>query len=236
MRIIALACLGIFSISSFAQSDLDRKTVSFKVYNELSYYRTYRYVNLSSSLFGVESVEVSETRFLHPTFAIQWNGVGKNAHEIELSSFSLLQTNESERIDTVTGTTLSKTLRSDISFRYEWTFSARRSANEKWLLAATLGAQPYFWSQEESYALTNVFPSTQIRVGTRINLGARLNYAINDHLYLDINLPVPVFDVHNTSFKQENPDLPEEQRSTSTFELDMFPSYLAFRFGVGYRI
>lgn len=83
MRIIALVCHGTFSISAFAQSALDRKSVSFKVYNELSYFSTYRYLNFNSTSFGVESIEGSETQFLHPTFAIQWNGVGKNAHEIE---------------------------------------------------------------------------------------------------------------------------------------------------------
>lgn len=215
----------------------------------LKLYSNFNYIkaddNLSTSpsnnnLITTEKEKGFELGYFSPALNISLeNG---NSHEFELSRFKLdfsenetILTNDSlNRVEIVDGT---RKLNSFIAIRYEYGLSLKRSEKESKLHPYLgLSIQPYFQNYMETPIISNRFPTSTNQFGALLSITPRINYNLKGNWYLDLNVPIQVYDFNVSLITEENPINPVEERTTTEMNLNIFPYNILLRLGVGIRI
>lgn len=230
-----LLILLLFIKSGWSQNpNLDYKK-ALKVYN-LTTYEDYSKSKNDTTRFTSTTLQI-----LHPTFAFQWKSKKNNFHEIELTDFHLAKArtkteitkNLSDNGQLLSGNDLVTT---SISVRYDYIINFCKSKDKKLVPSLGFGINPYFRLNKYVPTLSTSFPATEQFFGVRAFFTPRLTYYLTSKLFIDINIPLCVFDYYNLTDKVNNPSLTlnEQKNYSSSFETS--PRIFSGRIGIGLKI
>jgi hypothetical protein len=227
--------------SGWAQNtNLDYK-IALKVYNLTSfeeYSKTRRPDDSASYYFNYTS---SDLQILHPTVAIQWKAKKNNLHEIELTGFKLnkLGSKKDIKYDTtnsgpvVNENNLTITL---ISIRYEYILNFNKRKDKKLVPSLGFGFNPYYRQNKYSPKVSSLFPACEQYIGLRTFITPRLTYYLSPKFFIDINIPLCIFEIYYLIDKEEDPAIPVNSRTINTFNFSQFPKLFSGRLGVGFKL
>jgi hypothetical protein len=221
--------------TGFAQNpNLDSK-YAVKLYN-LTTYEDYSNsgndTNVNAFRYSNENL-----RIFHPTFAFQWKTMCNNFQEVELTDFSFGITGH-DASDT-TGIedqgNDKKFTTAYVSARYEYILNFNKKKDTKFVPSLGFGINPYYWHYTDSPEASNAYWNAENIFGARYFLTPRLTYYFSNKFFIDLNIPICLFDTYFESYKSEDPTLPIEEQRTSSFTLEAFPKVFSGRIGVGLK-
>lgn len=215
------SALKIYNLTTFEEQTKSRRL------NDSSSYR-YQYTNTT-------------LQFLHPTIAFQWKSKKNNFHEIELTSLMLGKIGTQIEIindttnngQTISGGDQKTTV---ISARYEYILNLNKSKASKFVPSIGFGINPYYRQNNYSPKISSSFSTSEISVGMRTFITPRLTYFVTSKLFIDVNIPLCFFDTFYFVDKEENPAIPVQQRTITTFNYSQFPKIFSGRLGVGLKL
>lgn len=229
-------------IVSFIFGQAQNTTLSYKyaikAYNLTSFYTGSTTAKISDS--SNINFTTNDLKILHPTFAFQWQNAKRNFHELELTSFELGKLSNQEELSgsLSSGNTIprSSVITTNIAFRYEYILNFNKAETRKLVPSIGFGGSPYYrlYKYQAKYAWE--IPSSQQFIGLSIYATPRITYNFSSRIFLDVNIPVCVFDFNYLSNHQDNPFLELSERTTSEFNIEMFPKVLSGRVGIGLKL
>ncbi len=160
-------------------------------------------------------------QILHPTFAVQWKTKKNNFHEIELTDFSF-----------TSGFSVTA------SVRYEYIVNLYKSKNWKFVPSLGFAFNPYYLQSDTipGDEQTSSYKSSDKFFGAKFLVTPRLTYYCGKKLFIDLNVPLCVFNPYMESYTTEDPTLPLEERTTnSTSFAGVFPGFFTVRLGIGLK-
>jgi len=232
---IFLFIMLLFAISSWSQNpNLDYKK-AIKVYNLTSFE--------GFSKYTTDTTQYSKTtlQILHPTIAFQWKTKKNNFHEIELTDFNLGKTGTETEITKNPGDNGQKIdgndlLTTSISARYEFILNFNKTKDKKLVPSFGFAINPYFRLNKYAPSVSTLYATTEQIIGLRAFFTPRLTYFITSKLFIDFNIPLPVFDYHNITDKTENPSLTSEEQVNYSGGFETTPKIFCARIGIGLKI
>jgi hypothetical protein len=121
--------------------------------------------------------------------------------------------------------------------RYEYKLALfKKKGWEKFKPVIGFSASPYIQWNKHQPGLSNAFPTSRTTVGLFMSVIPRVEYQLNDHWYLDLNLPLSILTMNYITNRTNNPNLPIEDRTSHIIDFHNGPIAFAVRFGVGYMI
>ncbi len=210
-----------------------------KVYNLASYYETSR--------SGPKMPDSTRSEYksgvlniLHPTLAFGWQNEKGNSNELELSGFELGKASTQTELNGGSGagsiTAGSNIITTNITIRYEYIVNLKKTEPSKIAPSISFGGSPYYRLYKYEPKISSEFPASQQDIGLDIFVTPRLNYNLTSRVFLDINIPICVFDFNYLVNKQDNPEVVVSERTSSEINIDMFPKILSGRIGIGLRL
>ena len=220
-------------------TNLDHKS-SLKIYNLTTFEERTKSRRLSDSSSYRYQYTNTTLQILHPTIAFQWKSKKNNFHEIELTSLMLGKIGTQTEIindtinngQTISGSDLKTSV---ISARYEYILNFNKSKDSKFVPSIGFGINPYYRQNNYSPKISSSFPTSEISVGMRTFITPRLTYFVTSKLFIDVNIPLCFFDTFYFVDKEDNPVIPVQQRTITTFNYSQFPKIFSGRFGVGLK-
>jgi hypothetical protein len=218
-------------------TNLDYK-IGVKLYNLTTLEETM--TKSDSSSFSIYKTTTT-LQILHPTVAVQWKTKKSNFHEIELTSFILGKlTNKTETIVDSTNNVQTESvidlITTSISARYEYILNFNKLKNRKLVPSLGFGINPYYKQYKYSPETSSSFPTSLQYIGAKIFVTPRLTYYLGSKFFVDINIPICFLDGYALIDKEDNPVLPVEERTITTFNFNGFPMIFCGRIGVGLKL
>jgi len=215
------SALKIYNLTTF-----DDQTKSRRLNNTSSY--RYQYTNTTLQI-------------LYPTFAFQWRSKKNNFHEIELTSLMLGKIGTKTEIvndttnnrQTISGGDLTTTA---ISVRYEYIFNFNKSKDRKLVPSIGFGINPYYRQNNYLPKISSSFPLSDISIGMKAFITPRLTYFFTSKLFIEVNIPLCFFDTFYFVDIENNPAIPVQMRTITTFNYTQFPKFLSGRLGIGIKL
>ena len=219
-----------------------RKSTALKLYTNFGITTTKE--TLSHNIFNMTSIEENNTEIqighLSPSIALTLaNG---DFHEFELSRFIIGDKANEVYFVTFPGQSIyiisgERKTNVSIALRYEYDVVFFKNSHEA-KLCTYLGfaAQPYFSNSTFTPKILRAYSTSQSNFGAMISIVPRLNYDLNERWFIDFNIPINIVDMNWVVQQVDNPTLPENLRTATTFEPSAFPTKFLFRLGVGIRI
>ncbi len=240
-KYIVLILAFIVVKTSWSQNThLDNK-YAVKVYNLTSYEELIK-IKTSKDNPSVSIQNASkEFQIFHPTIAFQWLNKRKNFHEIELTNIKFRKIeSEIDEIDHTAGTNQA-IFASDlsavyISLRYEYIFNLNKKDNKPYMASLGVGLNPYYIQNNYSTSVTTAFPISENHIGLKKFITPRFTYFMTSKLFIDVNIPFCIFDSYYQAEKENNPNIPNKERSILRFELNSFPTMYSARIGIGIKL
>jgi hypothetical protein len=221
-------------------TNLDYKS-ALKIYNLTTFEEQTKSTRINGTApFRYESTN-SALKIIRPTIAFQWKTGKNNFHEIELTNLMLGKTmtktefvnDSTTNRQTVTGSDISTTA---LSVRYEYILRFSESKDRKLVPSVGFGINPYYERNNYSPIISSSFPTSETSLGMRTYLTPRISYFVTSKVFIDVNIPVCVFDSFYLSDKTDNPTIPIDNRTISSFSYNQFPKLFSGRIGVGIKI
>jgi hypothetical protein len=215
LSIFALACL---SATAQAQDSTESYWYSAKVYANIQYQRD-----------GGPVFSSSQT-LVQPAYAFQMKTANGNAHEFELSNFLFNATKSGDP------NAVYKSRATNVVLKYEYIINLMKKRNPRLAPSVGLGAAPYFHHVRGVPTTSSAFPYRNTVFGLSGLLIPRVTYNVTSRLYLDINVPITILDLHHQSNKVSNPAVPVSKRTNSLTRFDMLQlEPITVRIGLGIR-
>jgi len=233
--------LLLFIKSGWTQNtNLDYK-IAIKIYNLTTFdeYERSRKINdISSTQFDYTTTTL---QILHPTIAFQWKTKKNNFHEIELTSFILgkLATKTENKGDTANnGQTINEydLVTTSISARYEYILNFNKSKDRKFVPSLGFGVNPYYRQNNYTPKISSSFATSEIYCGAKVFITPRLTYYLSSKFFLDINIPICIIDSYFLIDKENDPAIPTQERTITTFNINGIPKVFSGRIGVGLKL
>jgi hypothetical protein len=230
----------VVKISLGQNKNLDYKN-AFKIYNLTAFEEETKLRRYNDSSFSYAQYTSTSFQILHPTFAFHWKSKKNNFHEIELTSFMLgkmgkkteMISNTNNNGQIINGDNLTRT---EISFQYEYILNFSKSKDRKIVPFLGFGINPYYRQINYSPKIASSFPTSETKVGTRVFITPRLTYYATSKLFIDLNIPLCFFDTFYFSDKEDNPTIPVQKRTITTFNFNEFPKIFSGRLGIGLKL
>lgn len=240
MKKLLIASLLLFIRSVSAQNPNMEYNYSIKLYNFTGHSfkdKTLRIPGSAQYFYH----QRSGWEVLHPTVAFQFKSRTGNFHEIEMSDLKLRKNtiieqeiNDSANTNFVIGG--GQVTESAVVFRYENILIFNSDREKKLVPALGVGISPYFQGLGVILNVSNRFKTRETYLGANFFVAPRINYFINEKFFLDLNIPVTLFDLHLQSVVEDNPAIPVSQRKTSSLNFSMLPKIFSARVGVGMKL
>jgi hypothetical protein len=218
-------------------TNLDYK-IGVKLYNLTTVEETM--TTRDSSSYSIYTTNTT-LQILHPTVAVQWRTKKSNFHEIELTSFTLGKlTNKTETIvdstNNVQTESVNDLVTTSISARYEYILNFNKLKNKKLVPSLGFGVNPYYKQYKYLPENSSSYSTSLLYIGTKIFITPRLTYYLGSKFFLDINIPICFLDGYVLIDDEDNPALPAEERTVTTFNFNGFPMVFSGRIGVGLKL
>lgn len=124
---------------------------------------------------------------------------------------------------------------SSYSLRYEL---SKTLTNKDKKLGFHLGAgiNPYYVLVEYIPNVQNTYYSSTKVYGFALNLVPRIKYKISSRFFIDLNVPLKVYDLRAEKYRVKNPAIPINQQTKIDYSNTFFESVYTFRLGLMYRL
>lgn len=219
MRIYYSLILFLFACSAgFSQSieseKQDRK-ISLKLYGQI-----------------MAEVEQNSNTITFPRFnpAVSLYTKNHNFHELELSSL-IFRRNAYNGVEYALNT-YNKT-QFNLGLRYSYNYRLYMKNQ----LGVYLGAGTNLFYNQNTYSplASSSFPGYDSKKGFDLNITPRLTWKFNEKWYLDVNIPVNVYQQAWGTSKWDNPAYPVKDSKTITSKGQVFPNQYTVNVGIGLR-
>lgn len=127
-------------------------------------------------------------------------------------------------------------INSALSLRYEYIVAFNKSKDSKIVPSIGFGVNPYFRKSSIAYESSTSFPSSTQSIGVRSFITPRITYFLTSKLFLDVNIPICLFDNFILTESSDNPTVPISQRDISSYNFNQFPKFISGRVGIGIKL
>jgi hypothetical protein len=239
-KLISLFVVLIVGLFGWSQnSNLDFK-YAIKLYN-LTTFEDNSKTGVDTSSWNSYNYTDKTLQVLHPTVAFQWKTEKNDFHEIELTSFRLDKIesatdtviDSSGAIETISGDEIITTF---ISARYEYILNLNKSNDSKFVPSLGFGVNPYYRQINRMPYVSDEYRTSEISIGAMAFVTPRLTYYFASKFFIDLDIPICIFDMYFLSDKDEDPTLALEERTINTFNFEAFPKFFSGRIGVGLKL
>lgn len=218
----------------------DEKYTAIKVYNTSS---SHQHIGYSYSMFGNDTIPVQKNYqdfiFFHPSVAFTWKRKKHISHEIELSNFVFQVVDTTTRRLTPQVNTLNGNLQVSmyIAVRYEYMYNIF-SFPRRFSPSISAAITPYFQYQNTHPHTSLNYPTSFRAIGGKLSIIPRLNIKLTKRCFLDVNLPIMLFDQSIQRVILKNPSLPLNQQRNSYGNSAFFSGIgdISARIGVGIKL
>ena len=231
-------------VNLFGQNDLNEKRlIDFKLYSNFDF--SSKYINYETdTINGTSKNEyVKEINGFNFSPSLVFYSKKGNSSEIEISRLDYSNKyNEKYTILDSTGAILNvmsgnthKQFELYLRYEYRLKLFKKKDWKKTKLILGFSGTPFVVWDKTEP-VLNTEFTKHKTIVGFYLSVIPRIEYSISERWYLDLNIPVAIFTSHYTSFRNEDPSLPSEERSKNIFDFYNGPISYAIRLGIGFKI
>jgi len=237
-NLVLILMVGCIYTSCYAQDEPLNYKIALKMYNLT---RVQSSVIQPTFPGNPATITTTSIQVFHPTLAVQWKGTKNNFHEIELTDFSLNKTATKSELIGPNGAAVSTTnspdvMATNLRMRYEFTANFALSKDSKLVPGMGFSVSPYLMQVNYLPQANIEFATFERKVGAGIFVIPRLSYYLSSKLFLDLNFPVCIADGHYSTIRRENPVLPLQQRTVSTWQMESMPQYFSMRIGIGVKL
>jgi hypothetical protein len=182
----------------------------------------------------------SNSIVFNPNISIQLLSNQRNFHEIEFTSFTYEKKGfdksyidqENESMFLLEGHEKRKLF---IAFRYEYSYQFFKQTDSKLVPSIGLGIYPYYSQLTTVPFLSNSYPTTEKLFSLGFQVIPRISYFLTQKFFIDVNLPLSVFDYKYLNFHIDDPSIIEYFRTKKAEKTSFFPKTYLFRVGLGYK-
>ena len=245
-NILKKTTLSFLFLLAFVKTSWSQNT-NLNYHSGLKLYNTTIFEEQSKSMLVSDTSSVrfqytnTNSQILHPSIAFHWKSKTNNFHEIELTNFMVNKVGT--KTEYVSDTSASGQLVSGeyitntaLSLRYEYIAVLNKSKNSKVVPSIGFGVNPYFRRSSISYESATSFPSSNQSIGVRSFITPRVTCFLTSKLFLDVNIPICLFDNYILTESSDNPAVPISQRDISTYNFNQFPKFISGRIGLGIKL
>jgi hypothetical protein len=239
MRYFSLLILITVAHVSIAQNDNLNYKSGFKVYNHTAYEVVDLNNRITSPFPYIHTSKNIEVLRAVPAF--MWQTKGNNFHEVELTRFSINKFNSKPLVAYDTSSTTKndrgdKTFSTNLELRYEFVLNFNKNADTKFVPSLGFAFSPYFRHNKYTAESSSLYPAAEYYLGVKSFVIPRVTYYLNSKLFLDINVPICVYDAHYRESNNKNPALPFEQQVMGAYIFKPFAQIFTGRVGIGVKI
>jgi hypothetical protein len=123
-----------------------------------------------------------------------------------------------------------------VAIRYEYAISVIRKSDIGIRPCFGFAVSPYVHHLVTIPALSVVFPTYYNGVGSQLSVVPRMRYHVSETFYLDVNVPLPIVDIHWVCERVDDPSAPQVSSKFTSFSYDALPAGLSVRVGMGMRL
>lgn len=240
-NLLALILLILLFTTGWSQNTYLNYQSGLKLYNTSIFEEQSKSMLVSDTSSVRFQYTNTNSQILHPSIAFQWKSKTNNFHEIELTNFMLnkVGTKTAYVSDTsasgqlVSGEYITNTA---FSLRYEYIVVFNKSKDSQVVPSIGFGVNPYFRRSSISYESSTSFPSSNQNIGLRTFVTPRITYFLTSKLFLDVNIPICLFDNFISTESIDNPAVPISQREISSYNFNQFPKFISGRVGIGLKL
>jgi hypothetical protein len=240
-KILILLSLAAVTLAAQAQNPHLEYKHALKLYNLSSYEELVETTRWNDSSGYSTQTNSLAMQWLQPALAFQWKSKKNNFHEIELSNLTWGTEGKKTEIlydttirrQTINGATVTST---SIAARYEYIVMNSNEKSQKWVPSIGFGIQPYFRRNAYVPQLATSYQNREMRMGLRTFITPRLTYFLSSKLYIDLNIPICLLHGFVYSTNTENPSIPINQRTVTTYNLNPFAQAISGRIGIGVKL
>lgn len=222
-----------------AGPQMHAQSVSLKLYTNFAFYMNNSDENPWSSLM-VDN-KVTELGYFTPS--VCFTLPSGNFHEVELARFLFNRSHQEwyEDPDSPEDETdpvfIELTTNVRISLRYEFNWKLLKNKTDaKFIPYLGVSSLPYYKNENYLPGESNEYRIRTNNLGITIALVPRVIFRVNERLFLDLNVPLSLADLSYMHHHYNSPNLPEEDRNSSTVDIAAFPWQFLFRFGLGVNL
>ncbi len=240
-NLLALLFLILLFTTGWSQNTYLNYQSGLKLYNTTIFEEQSKSMLVSDTSSVRFQYTNTKSQILHPSIAFQWKSKTNNFHEIELTNFMVNKvgtTTEYVSDTSASGQLVSGEYMTNIalSLRYEYIAILNKSKNSKVVPSIGFGVNPYFRRSSISYESSTSFPSSNQSIGLRTFVTPRITYFLTSKLFLDVNIPICLFDNFISTESTDNPAVPISQREISSYNFNQFPKFISGRVGIGLKL
>ena len=153
--------------------------------------------------------------------SVRWGIENNDFHELELTNLNLLSRKYSFAFDL------------GIVYNYNW--KVLDLGNNKTQFYFGTGFEPII-DLNRNYPIESVsFSSSSTKVGVNLSIAAKLKWNISDNFFVNISVPYNYYTSSYEYIKDDNPNIPSEQRKTTASSSKVFPNDFTVKVGVGIK-
>jgi hypothetical protein len=124
---------------------------------------------------------------------------------------------------------------SSYSLRYELSKMVTKE-DKRLRFSGGVGVNPYYVHLEYFPLNTQTYYSSSRLYGAAINIIPRLTFDLAQGFYLDLSVPLKVYDLRVDEFQVNNPAIPVEQQISTDYNSIFFENAYTIRLGLAYTI
>lgn len=232
--------LNFFCLNGSAQDDKNIREI--KLYSNFAW----QYSKETVGFDTVSNNPITETNYStelgYFSPGIGFSTPKGNFHELELSRLLFNQTDQETIIETIDGSTyqvIDGQRNTDvlIALRYEFNYMFLKNKDNRRIKPSLgFGVRPSYSRSAVNSKLSSVFYARETSIAALFSIVPRVKYDLNDKWFFDLNVPFNFAQIGLLTKQVENPALPVNQRTISTFNFLTAPTNYLIRFGIGFRL
>lgn len=158
-------------------------------------------------------------QIFHPTFAVQLTDKKNNIHEIELTDLNFSS-----------GPMILA------SVRYDYIINFNKKKDCKFIPSLGFGINPYYFQLNKNPENETQFSESYKYFGSRVFVTPALTYNLSPKFFLNLNIPVCLFDAYYKSYQSSDPAISIDERTKNNFNFGAAsPYYFSARIGIGLK-
>ena len=180
------------------------------------------------------------TKILNPTISLQLKSKWNNFHELEFTtiSFDKREFKESyynQEYEIIVPRNGSNQTKLNFALRYEYNYLFNKKEERKIVPSIGFGINPYYYQLVTEPILSTSWKTSEKLFAISFQVIPRIAYFISSKFFIDINVPVSIFDYKYLHYYVDNPIIFEELKTSNSQKTSFFPKTYCGRIGIGYK-
>lgn len=236
-KFLAITSLVLILTAVYSQNPNSDYRFSIKL-NNLTSFEEYRMNFMWGSTPGYW--DFSNNSFINPTLSLQLNTRSNFFHELEFISIYVGKTLNKrytysslmEDYIILNGQEINEV---NFSARYIIAYDFLKNSDSKLIPSIGFGVNPEYFSIYSEPVVAISYPITEKLMAVRLQLIPKLSYSITPKLFVDMSIPVSLFDYKYFIYKVDNVTLLEELRTITSDKWTFLPKHYSGSIGIGLR-